>query len=128
MGGKSTSKIAVNEQGELEYSGHVNTSGGGFASCRTKEVDLGLKESNSGVKVTYKNAAGDNIFKVSITSGRFNWTCVLPTENDGSSQTVTLPFSDFKAYKFGKHYANEKFDHSKAKAVGINATVFDKQG
>ena len=72
MGGKSTSKIEVNNKGHLVFSGNVNTDGGGFATFRTTNFELGLTDASQSFRVTYSGNTSDNVVS-KMTLGTTGW-------------------------------------------------------
>ena len=76
MGGISASLVSLNGQGSLVHSGNISPIGGGFATCRIKNVDLGITEANKGLRITFignTNTKVHSKFTLSMKGQRMNW-------------------------------------------------------
>ena len=119
MGGQSSTHTEnlVNEDGNLSFSGIINTNGGGFASLRAALPDNGLPENTDAIKVRYR---GDGkTYKVILTEGqRFaggpfsrspTWQIDLPTECLDSTQPMQEAILSLKDFvpSFGPRKVSE---------------------
>ena len=76
MGGRSSSQIKINDEGEIQMTGNVNTNGGGFATMRSSDRNMGISQSYKGFKVTYRGATANKVnykFGLSAGSRRLRW-------------------------------------------------------
>ena len=97
MGGKSTSSLAVSGR-TLEFSGDINTNGGGFCSCRTlgDDAPLGLPAAMSALLV---DATGDGQRHKLTLHTADSWAMSVPTWAadfiPGKRTTHRLPLASF---------------------------------
>ena len=97
MGGKSTSSLAVSGR-TLEFSGEINTNGGGFCSCRTlgDDAPLGMPAAMSALLV---DATGDGQRHKLTLHTADSWAMSVPTWAadfiPGKRTTHRLPLASF---------------------------------
>ena len=96
MGGQSNTLHSCTETGELDFSGQINTQGGGFCSIRSP-IEGGLPPNTAAIRVCY---VGDGkTYKVLFSDGNKSafgpsrrspsWQCDLPTKK-GVEDTTTI--------------------------------------
>lgn len=121
MGGLSSSKILLNDNGKIFFSGTVSLkNNGGFASLRSPIKDYNF-ENYSGIEIRIK---GDGkIYSVSMKETSY-FTGSFYTANFQTikNEWVTLksPFDKFSLYYFGrKVQTNSKIPLSKLKEISL---------
>ncbi|KAL3936219.1 MAG: hypothetical protein SGBAC_008417 [Bacillariaceae sp.] len=98
MGGKSSTEHGkVNEAGALEFSGTINTDGGGFCSIRT-ELPTKLPPNSTGVRIKYTGDGKTFKFTLSDGSHRYDtlsWQQDIPTKKEsGDLEVLEVQYSD----------------------------------
>lgn len=133
MGGQSTASVAANSDGHLVFEGNVNTSGGGFASCRTRSDDsLGLGSCATGLRLRYvSDELSRHRYKVALSVGDMqsrsvSWQWELPVAEGRNS--VIMRFCDLRASIHGQPQDGHVFDPATVTSFGINCSVFDMAG
>ena len=94
MGGRSKSSF-VSKNGQLQFSGRLNTNGGGFASLRSNRQDWDL----SGFSVVRLKVLGDGRtfrFRLHVDDDRASYQNDFAT-TAGEWQVVELPIDEFYA-------------------------------
>ncbi|CAE8616144.1 unnamed protein product [Polarella glacialis] len=132
MGGRSSSAITISSTGSIEFGGVINTTGGGFSSCRTLGDDepLGFPAGAKAIEVTVTGDARQ--YKLTLHTAD-SWAMTVPSwqhdfRAEGGRQTFTLPLKDFKASKQGKVVADAVLEPSRITGVGINLSLYDMLG
>jgi hypothetical protein len=129
MGGRSTSSISCARS--LVFEGRINTTGGGFASCRTlgDETRLGLQRTSTALLV---DAAGDNQrYKLTLHIAD-SWSMGTPAWSRdfvaAPERTVhRLEFADFTAARQGRP-VRATLDVSKVTGIGFSLSLYDQDG
>jgi len=127
MGGQSSTEHNYQaEDGVLDFSGHINTSGGGFTSIRAP-ISGGMSAGISGVRVVY---VGDGkTYKVLFSDGNKSafgpsrrspsWQTDLPTK-EGVEETVTISFESLTpSLQGGPIDTDAKLDPTQIKELGF---------
>lgn len=121
MGGLSSSKAGVNEEGKIFFSGSVSLeNNGGFASLRSpvKNYDF---EKYSGIEIRIKGEGKTFSLSMKETSyftGSF-YTANFETRK-GEWLTLKIPFESFSLYYFGnKVRSNPKIPLNKIKEISL---------
>lgn len=121
MGGLSSSKILLNDNGKIFFSGTVSLkNNGGFASLRSPIKDYNF-ENYSGIEIRIK---GDGkIYSVSMKetsyfTGSFYTANFQTIKNEWV--TLKIPFDKFSLYYFGrKVQTNSKIPLNKIKEISL---------
>lgn len=96
MGGQSTGAVHTSE-GRLVFSGTLNTNGGGFASVRSLELDVALRDS-AGIVVRVlgdgRQYTCDLREAPRVSGSGVSWKAAFRTQK-GATMDVRLPFSSF---------------------------------
>mmetsp|Transcript_115412 Transcript_115412/g.359475 ORF Transcript_115412/g.359475 Transcript_115412/m.359475 type:complete len:156 (-) Transcript_115412:63-530(-) len=134
MGGRSASAVTSSRDGGfLEFTGVINTAGGGFASCRTlnDELPLGIPPSAQALEVT---ASGDGRqYKVMLHTAdswamRPVWAHDFLTEA-GVRKTWRLPLADFVPTQQGRRLkAPAQLDVASVTGVGLGHSLYTADG
>jgi len=133
MGGRSSSAI-LPVHNSIEFAGCINTTGGGFSSCRTLGDDepLGFPGSANAIEVTA--VADARQYKLTLHTAD-SWTMSVPSwahdfhaSTPGKRQTWRLPLKDFVPSKQGKPVRGATLDPSQITGVGINLSLYNMHG
>ena len=103
MGGVSDGRLRITEEGTLEFFDTLSLkNNGGFASVRTKPMELDIKAGDTLV-VRMKGDGRDYVFNLYTKSRRmaFSYRAPLPTTKDEWTQ-VEIPLADFIPTAFGR--------------------------
>jgi hypothetical protein len=127
MGGKSSSSIAVSDSC-LTFSGTINTTGGGFASCRTLGDSEPLGLTGSGLLV---DAEGDGmLYKVTLHTAD-SWSFRAPSWSQdfvaGKRSSHKLFFRDFSAGWRGQKVEGQ-LDASTITGIGFSLSLYTSDG
>lgn len=121
MGGLSSSKVSVNDEGKIFFTGNVSLeNNGGFASLRSPIKNYNFEE-YSGIEIRIKGDGKKYSFSMKETSyftGSF-YTANFQTAKD-EWLTLKIPFSSFAQYYFGREVlSNPTIPLNKIKEVSI---------
>jgi len=87
MGGRSSSLIE-NPNGLLRFSGEVNSNGGGFCSCRTRDLgNMTVPPCAAGIKLVASGSLHRFIFKLTVGAA-----AICPSKDSFSIFDVSEPF------------------------------------
>jgi len=103
MGGVSDGRFKITDAGTLEFSGTLSLeNNGGFASVRTKPMDLDL-EAGDTIVVRVKGDGRDYVLNLYTKSRRraFSYRAALPTTKDEWTE-VRVPLADCIPTAFGR--------------------------
>ena len=103
MGGVSDGRFRITDDKTLEFFGTLSLeNNGGFASVRTKPMDLGIKAGDTLV-VRVKGDGREYVLNIYTKSRRmaFSYRASLPTKKD-EWQEVEIPLGDFIPTAFGR--------------------------
>lgn len=126
MGGKSEGYFSQ-ERGELFFSGHTNTDGGGFSSIRTEVLSLDLSD-HEGIRLRIK---GDGRRYTWRLTSKEHWQGLAigywaSFDTDASSwQTVSIPFSRFQPQVHGVTLDGPPLDS--AAITGMGVMIYDNE-
>lgn len=126
MGGRSEGDFEQ-DQGELSFTGHTNTNGGGFSSIRTKPMQLDLSN-QAGIKLLVKGDGRRYTWRLT-TEARWRGSSVsywadFETRNDTWS-TVKIPFANFIPKYRGYRLDGPAFDPEQITGMGL--MIYDNQ-
>ncbi|CAJ1947139.1 unnamed protein product [Cylindrotheca closterium] len=98
MGGQSsTERGEVDEEGTLQFSGTINTNGGGFCSIRA-ELPASLPPNSTGIRIKFKGDGKTFKFTMSDGSHRYDtlsWQQDIPTTaKSGDLEVLEVHYSD----------------------------------
>jgi len=104
MGGRSLGGSVV-EDGQLVFTGSINTKGGGFSSVR-REMEPGALEGARVIILSIKSD-GRSYKLIARTSARFrgryvSYQAAIPMSPEGEWSNVRVAFSDFVPSIFGR--------------------------
>jgi hypothetical protein len=108
MGGISTSRFGITDDGKAVFTGHVSLeNNGGFASARTRmQADLG---GHDGIVIRVKGDGKTYGFRLRTASrGRvtpYSWEAMFTAPAGGWTE-ITLPFSSFRPVYRGRQLVN----------------------
>lgn len=126
MGGQSYGDFKQ-EQGKLIFTGHTNTSGGGFSSIRTKPMQLDLS-SHTRIQL---NAMGDGrryTWRLTTTARwrdrQVSYWADFDTQ-DGAWSTINIPFANFVPKYRGNQLDGPALDP--AHVTGMGLMIYDNQ-
>jgi len=127
MGGLSSSKVIINNDNIILFTGNVSLkNNGGFASLRSPVKDYNF-EKFSGIETKIK---GDgrrysvSMKETTYFTGYF-YTSTFETKKD-EWIVVQIPFKEFKLYYFGNETnSNNEFPYNKIKEISL--LIGDKQ-
>ena len=125
MGGRSSGSFRVAD-GMLEFSGVLNTNGGGFASIRTQGAELKLG-GMQGIHLRVKGDGRTYSARLQDSEGMrsASYRAEFKTRKSGEWQDVWLPFRSFRASWRGRELDRPPIDPAKIKMIGI--TIADKK-
>lgn len=92
MGGASRSRVAT-QDGQVRFTGQLNTNGGGFASLRSNRQDWDLS-AFSVVRLKVRGDGRNYRFRLSIDGDRASYQSEFGT-SAGTAQIVELPINAF---------------------------------
>jgi hypothetical protein len=132
MGGRSSSALEVSD-GKIDFSGNINTKGGGFCSCRTlgDESPLGLPAETRAIEVTATTDSRQ--YKLTLMTGD-SWSMQLPTwahdfrGEAGVRQTWRLPLESFVPTKQGRPVKGVVLDPTLVTGMGFSLSLYDMEG
>ncbi len=116
MGGRSASRFAARD-GHLEFSGYLNTNGGGFASLRSNRLNLDL----AGVASVRLKVLGDGRryrFRLFVDNDRASYQQEFET-SAGEWRMVELPLAQFYASWRGRPLSRPALDPADIVAMGL---------
>ena len=126
MGGRSDGDFEQ-DQGELSFTGHTNTNGGGFSSIRTKPVQLDLS-GHDGIQLRVKGDGRRYTWRLTSTArwrGRqVSYWADFETRN-GTWSTVNISFSSFIPRYRGYQLDGPALDPGQITGMGL--MIYDKQ-
>ena len=126
MGGRSEGDFEQ-DLGELRFTGHTNTNGGGFSSIRTKPVQLDLSD-HEGIQLHVKGDGRRYTWRLTSTArwrGRqVGYWADFDTRN-GAWSTVNIPFSSFIPRVRGNQLDGPALDLGQITGMGL--MIYDKQ-
>ncbi|MFT4542834.1 MAG: NADH dehydrogenase [ubiquinone] 1 alpha subcomplex assembly factor 1 [Planctomycetota bacterium] len=124
MGGLSSCSFRVVDA-VLQFSGVLNTNGGGFASIRTRPTQLGL-EGMEGVHLRVKGGGRTYSARLQDSDGMraASYRAEFETTKTGEWQDVWLPFRSFRASWRGRDLDRPPIDPAEIQTIGI--TIADK--
>lgn len=146
MGGQSKTSHRADNEGWLQFTGIINTNGGGFASIRSKAPKRFITNSSTGLRIRYR---GDGkTYKLILSEGNRgsgnptvtpSWQIDLPTKassNDDDWQEAMLPFSDFKPTFGGRRQSRPsaeeleklRFDPTSMREIGLMLSLYRAGG
>lgn len=126
MGGRSEGDFKL-EQGELIFSGHTNTKGGGFSSIRTKALQLDLS-SHAGIQLRVKGDGRRYTWRLA-TDARWRgrpisyWADFETQGNEWS--LVNIPFSSFIPRYRGSELDGPALETGQITGMGL--MIYDEQ-
>ncbi|MCS7469126.1 CIA30 family protein [Stieleria sp. ICT_E10.1] len=126
MGGRSDGRFKINDDKNMEFFGTLSLeNNGGFASVRSREAKLGLKEGDS-IAVRVRGDGREYTFRLNVprSISRNSYRQSFKTKKDEWIE-VTLPLEKFVATWRGRVFPNEKFDPGNITGMGIQLS--DKQ-
>lgn len=103
MGGVSDGRFKITEEKTLEFFGTLSLeNNGGFASVRTKPMDLGIKAGDT-IVARVKGDGREYVLNIYTKSRRmaFSYRAPLPTTKDEWTE-VEIPLADFIPTAFGR--------------------------
>uniref|UniRef100_A0A7S3AS24 NADH:ubiquinone oxidoreductase intermediate-associated protein 30 domain-containing protein n=1 Tax=Haptolina ericina TaxID=156174 RepID=A0A7S3AS24_9EUKA len=131
MGGRSTSTVAANRDGSVEFEGTINTNGGGFASFRTlgDEAPLGFSRNSVALVV---DASGDGqSYKASLHTAD-SWSMSVPSWGHdfqaGARRKHRLPLKGFLPSRQGRLIATPPLDPAEVTGVGFALSLYTADG
>lgn len=115
MGGRSESKLKINEEKYAHFSGRVSLENdGGFCSIHqtTEDNPYSISKKSDAFLLVLKGDGKDYNFRVRTRNGRHSYAFTFPTKNDGNWETVAIPFDKMEATYHGEpvdvaNYAGE---------------------
>jgi hypothetical protein len=121
MGGLSSSKVSISEEGKILFSGKVSLeNNGGFASLRSPIKNYNF-ENHSGIEIRIKGDGKKYSISMKETSyftGSF-YTVNFQTIKD-ELITLKIPFDSFALYYFGREVSsNPKIPLNKIKEISL---------
>ncbi|MEM6783960.1 MAG: CIA30 family protein [Bacteroidota bacterium] len=126
MGGRSTGGPTFTDS-TLVFAGATNTTGGGFSSTRTpSDYDL---SGYDGIELRYR--ADGRTYEFDMQNGERDmgfaiaYRASFETEASEDWQTVRLPFSAFRATRFGQVVDDRQLDPATIQTLGLY--IFDGQ-
>ena len=126
MGGISKGSFKITADDGLLFSGALSLeNNGGFASIRSRNVDIDLDKASA----IFVNARGDGrTYWMEIREknqrGASSFRAYLPTV-DGELRTIRIPISDFEFQTFGRSIPMRTLNTQAAQSIGF--TIADKQ-
>lgn len=126
MGGRSEGDFEQ-AQGELSFTGHTNTNGGGFSSIRTKPMQLDLSN-HVGIQLNVKGDGRRYTWRLTTDArwrGRqISYWADFDTRN-GAWSTVNIPFSSFIPQYRGNQLDGPALDPKQITGMGL--MIYDNQ-
>lgn len=133
MGGRSHSALLATDAG-LEFAGVINTTGGGFSSCRTlgDEEPLGFP---TDAKFIELRAVGDgHLYKLSLHTAD-SWAMSVPSwahdfhaAPPDKEATWRLPLRDFVPLRQGRPVQGATLDPANITGLGVSLSLYDMRG
>jgi monofunctional biosynthetic peptidoglycan transglycosylase len=126
MGGRSEGDFQTVE-GELRFTGHTNTNGGGFSSIRTEIMQLDLS-SHDGIQLRLKGDGRRYTWRLTTTArwrGRPVSYWADFEAPVGTWSTVNIPFSSFIPQYRGNQLDGPALDPAQIQGMGL--MIYDKQ-
>jgi hypothetical protein len=116
MGGRSESRF-IYENGQLQFSGRLNTNGGGFASLRSNRQDWDLSEF-SVVRLKVRGDGRNYRFRLYVDNDRASYQSDFATAA-GEWEVIELPIDEFQASWRGRRLSRPPLAASKISGVGL---------
>jgi NADH dehydrogenase [ubiquinone] 1 alpha subcomplex assembly factor 1 len=121
MGGRSLGGCVV-EQGQLLFTGVINTNGGGFSSVR-RQMEPGALEGSRAVLLSVRSD-GRAYRLIAQTDARFrdryvSYQAPIPASEVGEWSTVRIPFSDFSPTVFGRSVPASELSPAEVTELGV---------
>ncbi len=126
MGGHSEGDFTI-EQGNLIFTGHTDTDGGGFSSIRTKTLQLDLSNS-AGIQLQVKGDGRRYTWRLETAALRQGKPISYWAEFDtldGAWTTVNIPFSSFVPKYRGNQLDGPPLDPGQITGMGL--MIYDDQ-
>jgi monofunctional biosynthetic peptidoglycan transglycosylase len=121
MGGVSDGRFRISDDGVMEFFGTLSLeNNGGFASVRSRGVDLGLRP-NDVLRIKLKGDGRPYILNLYVPALRmaYSYRAEFPTRA-GEWVEVEVPLKDCEATSFGRKVANAApVDPSKVNSIGF---------
>lgn len=126
MGGRSQGLVKVSDRKQLEFYGNLSlANNGGFASVRSRRMDLGLADGDS---IVARVRGDGRTYSLNLyTPSRqiaFSYRADFPTKK-GEWIEVRLSLNAFVATSFGRELFDQKLEPATVNGVGI--LLGDKQ-
>ncbi len=121
MGGKSEGGI-LSKDGYMNFSGTINTNGGGFSSIR-KWMEPGAFEDAQAL--TFKIRSDGRKYQVNLRTGARYWgrsvayRADIPATPAGEWAEVSIKLTDLSPSVFGRNVKARAFDKSDVRILGI---------
>ncbi|MEM8557875.1 MAG: CIA30 family protein [Bacteroidota bacterium] len=127
MGGRSVGGPTFTDE-TVVFAGATNTNGGGFSSIRTRpgDYDLGAYE---GIELRFR--ADGRTYEFEMYTGEraggipVVYRASFRATTEGMWETVRLPFTAFRASRFGRPLPSYRLDPARGRYVGL--FVYDGQ-
>ena len=126
MGGRSDGRFKINDDKNMVFYGTLSLeNNGGFASVRSRDVKLGLKDGDL-IVIRVRGDGREYNLNLSVprSIGRNSYRQPFKTKKDEWIE-VTLPMEKFVATWRGRVFPNETFDARNITGMGIQLS--DKQ-
>jgi len=121
MGGLSEGGI-LSKDGYMNFSGTINTDGGGFSSIR-KWIEPGAFETAN--TLTFKIRSDGRKYQVNLRTGARHWgrsvayRADIPETPTGQWAEVSIKLSDLSPSVFGRSVKARPFDKSDVRILGV---------
>lgn len=120
MGGRSSSKLTISEDGIAKFSGELSLeNNGGFASIRSRPKKLDLKLDQ---KIALRVRGDGRRYNLNLYVPRrqtaFSYQAEFETCK-GEWIQIDLPLSEFVATSFGRRVEGDTLDPSQVEAIGV---------
>jgi hypothetical protein len=121
MGGRSRGGSVV-EEGQLVFTGSINTNGGGFSSVR-REMEPGALEGMRAFILSFKSD-GRAYQLIARTSARFrgryvSYQAAIPMSPEGEWSNVRISLSDFVPSVFGRIVPASEISPAEVNEIGF---------
>lgn len=116
MGGRSVSHFTI-ENSQLEFSGYLDTDGGGFASLRSNRLDWDLSEF-AFIRLKVRGDGRNYRFRLFVEGDRVSYQSEFETV-PGEWRIVELPIDQFYASWRGRRVSRPPLESSEIVGVGV---------
>ena len=129
MGGRSSSQLSCSS--DVEFTGTINTNGGGFASFRTlgDESPLGMPRNSAALLV---DASGDGQNYKATLHTADSWSMSVPSWSQnfraGARQVHRLPLKAFLPSTRGRVMATDALDPAEVTGIGFALSLYTAEG